>query len=781
MSAMSDRSGCDKQPMFSGFLQTAGVVAVTLFLALFGAGTAGAENASERAAALDYIGRGKAAFRVGDLVAATAEWSQAIRLCHQLGDNALEAEALTRRGEAYSAAGHFREATEDLQAALNGAEESGDLGLVAAASGALGNLSFLSRRTATAEPLLNRSRDLAQRLNDPRILAASANDLGNLYAATDRPAEAASAYDQAVAAALRAGDEALSAIAQTNAARLAFRRGDGAQAAALLTHAVDRLAQPPPSGERGIGLVTAGSIVFEREGAIDPALRAPTARALQTAAVWARTLDDNLLASLAIGSLGRLAEREGRVAEAARFTDQALFAAQQANAVELSSRWEWQRARLLRRQGDVAGALASYRRAVAALEGVRQEIPVEYRGGHSSYRATYGALYLEFADLLLRQAAAAPGTAAPLLKEARDDVELLKEGELQDYFRDSCVTSFEAKRRSIDTLAPGTAVIYPIVLPDRLEILVSFGTDERQFTVPITAVVLGEEVLSFRRLLEERTTNQYLAPAKDLYDRIVRPLDPLLTTRHIDTLVIVPDGVLRLIPFAALYDGQHFLVERYATAIAPSLRLVDPRPFTSQLRDVLAVGLSDPVEGYPGLPHVAEEVAEVRDLENGKELLNQSFRRAVFARELETVPYNLVHIASHGEFGSDPSRTYVLAFDGPLTMDDLERDVKFGEYRENALELLTLSACKTAASDDRSALGLAGLALKSGARSALATLWFVDDLASGELVTSFYRSLREAPLSKARALQLAQQQFLADPVFGHPAYWAPFLLIGNWL
>jgi CHAT domain-containing protein len=755
-------------------------VAVVAVLALLGAGAAAADS-GERAVALDYLGRGKAAFRVGDLAAATAQWSRAIRLCQEISDNALEAEALTRRGEAYSAGGHFREATADLQAALKTAEASGDLSLVAAASGALGNLSFLSRRTATAEPLLKRSHDIAQRLNDARILAASANDLGNLYAATDRPVEAASAYDQAIANADRAGDEALAAIAQTNAARFAFRRGDLARAAALLTRAVDRLVRSPASGERGAALVTAGSIIFEREGALDLALRVPTERALQTAAAWAQALDDKLLASLALGSLGRLAEREGRVAEAERFTDQALFAAQQTKAAELSARWEWQRARLLRRQGNVAAALPSYRRAVAALEGVRQEIPVEYRGGHSSYRATYGALYLEFADLLLRQAAAAPSAAASLLKEARDDVELLKEGELQDYFRDSCVTSFEAKRRSIDTIASGTAVIYPIVLPDRLEILVSFGTEQRQFTVPIAAAALREEVRSLRRLLEERTTNQYLAPAKDLYDRIVRPLDPLLTARHIDTLVIVPDDVLRLIPLAALHDGRHFLVERYATAIVPSLRLVDPKPFTSQLRDALAVGVSEPVDGYPGLPHVAEEVAEVRDLENGKTLLNGSFRRGAFARELENVPYNLVHIASHGEFGSDPSRTFVLAFDGPLTMDDLERDVKFGQFRENALELLTLSACKTAASDDRSALGLAGLALKSGARSALAALWFVDDLASGELVTSFYRSLREAPLSKARALQAAQQRFLADPVFGHPAYWAPFLLIGNWL
>jgi CHAT domain-containing protein len=145
------------------------------------------------------------------------------------------------------------------------------------------------------------------------------------------------------------------------------------------------------------------------------------------------------------------------------------------------------------------------------------------------------------------------------------------------------------------------------------------------------------------------------------------------------------------------------------------------------------------------------------------------------------VPYNIVHIASHGEFGSDPSKTFVLAFDGRLTMDDLEQTIKFGQLRESALELLTLDACQTASGDDRAALGLAGVALKSGARSALATLWFISDQASGELAVRFYEAMKSGSVSKARALQIAQTQLIADPRFDHPAYWAPFLLIGNWL
>src|SRR5205823_6525321 len=188
--------------------------------------------------------------------------------------------------------------------------------------------------------------------------------------------------------------------------------------------------------------------------------------------------------------------------EASRLTDQASFAAQQLSGADLSYRWDWQQARLARHQGEAERSLASYRRAVAGLQSVRQDIPVEYRDGRSSYRTTFGPLYLEFGDLLLRRAAADRANAASLIREARDTIEQLKKSELQDYFRDSCVTSFDARRQSIDTVAPGAAVLYPISLPDRLELLVSLGQEQHQFTIAVPEKTLRSEVQRFRDLLE---------------------------------------------------------------------------------------------------------------------------------------------------------------------------------------------------------------------------------------------------------------------------------------
>ena len=742
---------------------------------------AAAQVETDRSAAFDYLGRGTAAFRAGDIVAAARDWSEAIRLCRLSGASDLEAQALARRGEAYRVKGYLRDAGNDLEAALTKAQQSGDEALIAASSGALGNLAFISRRTAVAEPLLKRSRDLAARLHDPAIVAASDNDLGNLYATTRRPAEASRAYAEAIASAEAAHDDALAATAETNAARLAWRQEDMTAGTALLTRAVGTLERLPASYNRGMALVSAGSVVFEGEGLIPPDARAVATRAFRGAEGNAEALHNPTLSSLAQGELGHLYERDNRLDDASSLTDRAAFAAQQASEPELSFRWDWQRARLARKRGQTDLALASYRRAVAELQSVRQDIPVEYRDGRSSYRITFGPVYLEYSDLLLRRASSDPARATPLLREARDTIEQLKATELQDYFRDTCVTSFEAQRRSIETVAPGTAVIYPIALSDRLELLVSFGEELRQFTSPIPVTSLREEVRRFRQLLEKRTTNEYLVPARQLYDQIIRPIEPVLVAHHVDTLVVVPDYTLRTVPFAALNDGRGFLVDRYATAVAPSLRLTAPKPLGTTPGTALVLGISQSVEGYVPLPNVTREVAEVHDIEGGQELLDGAFTRERFQAELERLPYNVVHIASHGQFGDDPSQTFVLAFDGQLTMDDLEKGIKFGARRENALELLVLSACETASGDDRAALGLAGVALKAGARSALATLWYISDQAAGQLILNFYHNVQSDEFSKAHALQEAQRRLAADPRYAHPAYWAPFLLIGNWL
>jgi CHAT domain-containing protein len=254
-----------------------------------------------------------------------------------------------------------------------------------------------------------------------------------------------------------------------------------------------------------------------------------------------------------------------------------------------------------------------------------------------------------------------------------------------------------------------------------------------------------------------------------------------LIQQKIQTLVFVPDGALRTIPFSALHDGKSFLIQKYALAMTPGLYLTDPRPINLQKIRTLAGGLIRSVQGFPSLPYVAEEVQSVRSLFEADQLINEEFRAGLLEQELRESRYGILHIATHGKFTSDVNNSFLLTFDGKLTMSKLEQLIGLFRFRQDPLELLTLSACQTAVGDDRAALGLAGVAIKAGARSALATLWFINDEASAELIAEFYRQLRDPAVSKAVAIQRAQIKLLGDRIYDHPAYWSPFLLLNNWL
>jgi CHAT domain-containing protein len=394
-----------------------------------------------------------------------------------------------------------------------------------------------------------------------------------------------------------------------------------------------------------------------------------------------------------------------------------------------------------------------------------------------------GPVFFELVDLLLSTAPDAADAAAyqARLREARETLEKLKAAELRDYFRDECVDAIQAKVESLDEVASSALVIYPVVLPDRLELLLTFPSGMRRATVPVRAETLAAEVHQLRGLLEKRTTKQYLPHAQQLYDWLVRPFAAELAGLGTDTLVFVPDGPLRTIPMSALHDGEHFLIERYAVVTTPGLSLTDPRPLDRQNLRVFLSGLSESTQGFPALSYVRSELASIQALYGGEVLLDERFRVPRIESELDASEFSVVHVATHGEFSQDSERSFLLTWDGRLGMHQLGAAVGQTRFRDRPIELLTLSACDTAQGDERAALGLAGVAIQAGARSALGTLWSVNDAASADLVGEFYQELHNTRRSKAVALQRAQQKILRDANHKHPYYWAPFLLIGNWL
>jgi CHAT domain-containing protein len=305
----------------------------------------------------------------------------------------------------------------------------------------------------------------------------------------------------------------------------------------------------------------------------------------------------------------------------------------------------------------------------------------------------------------------------------------------------------------------------------------------KSFLAPIDSAQLTAEVRRLRQLLEKRTTHEYREPAGKLYDWLIRPLEQDLKANRAEALVFVSGGALRSIPMTALYDRKEkrFLIEKYPIVATPGLTLIEPRKIDRGEIQLLKGGLTQSVRGYPALAYVGEELEAIQEAFGGTTLLNERFVVPAIHDALSNAPFGIVHLASHGEFGGDPENTFLLTFDGRMKMGELTEMVGTTRFREKALEMLALSACETAAGDDRAALGLAGVAVKAGARSTLATLWRINDHASAQLVAEFYRQLSRPEVSRGVALQRAQLRLLEQPGFRHPAYWSPFILVGSWL
>ena len=714
--------------------------------------------------------------------AAVQRWSRAIDAYRAGGQPRQLGEALARRAEAYQALGHRQRALADLEEAAKLAGEGDDLRLGAAILGALGQAYFLTGHVERAEPLLADALARARRANAPDIAAAVLNDQGILLAAAGRPAEALASYRASAASARGAGDALLAAKAALNAARLELRGGAPAQA--LLHEALADLRTLPDSRDKALQLAAAGDLLRQsaRAGA-GPAAYDTAATTLWQATEVAARSGDTRSASNAWGYLAELAADRDQAAEALALNDRALFEAQRSGTRETLFQWQWQRARLLERAGREEEALAAYRGALDSLDAVKADLAAELWANRESFRDRVSPAYLGFANLLMRRAAASGDRvkAQGVLREAQGILERFKTVELEDYFRDDCVARYLSRSRPVEQAAPRTAVIYPVPLADRLELLVSIGADIHQVAVPVGSEALGRESLALRGFLEKRATYQFLPHAQKLYDWIVRPLEPLLAAASVDTLVLIPDRPLRGIPLAALHDGRDFLVARYAVATAPGLTLVEPRPLAQAPRAILAGGLTEAVQGYSALPYVDIELDHLEEQGAGGQLRDRTFTTGNLERELTGRSYSIVHVASHAQFDADSRRSFLLTYDGKLSIDRLEEHMKPNRFRDEPIELLFLSACQTAAGDERAALGLAGVAVKAGVRSALATLWHINDQAASLLVTEFYRQLARPGTSKAQALQRAQQWMLGDLRYRHPGYWSPFLLIGNWL
>lgn len=686
------------------------------------------------------------------------------------------------------------------------------------ALGLLAYLNIVNLDFKNAEKLLERASSIASSKDWPEVKAELANYQGLYHQKLGQYDAALNAYKSGVNIAANAGLSDIEHQAMLNVALLHDQFNKSGDADAQLELLAASLANN--SSANAPHWLGAGKLamLYGKDNAFD---------LLNKGRELADQQNDVFSQSIANGYLGNLYEKAGKTADALALTDVAISYAQQGDFGNLMVQWEWQRGRIFSDQSDSKRSLAALRRAVLHVEASRQDIPVEYSGGRSSFRETLGPLYSDLARSLLDVAAMSSGEQQQsLYREARQSVELIKRTELEDYFNNRCALN-GVDEVVLDNIGQHTASLYPIIFEDRLDILLSINGAISHFSSQVNRSTLSAYSNALASNLREQS--DFKLQAQKLYEWIVAPVKPSLDRANIDTIVFLPDGVLRLVPLGMLNSGNNYLIEDFAVVTSPGLSVFDPQPTDHSNFSALLAGLSKPgnvVKDLPNevlggllpkstsfddlrsralanssnkvavsmsdnavsalqdqlaIPGVEREMNRLSAVLPAKTLLNETFTKSNLVNTLMGSPYKVVHVASHGVFGNSAENSFIMAHDQVISMNELESILYSEKFKDDPIELITLSACQTAEGDDRAPLGISGVALKAKVRSAMGSLWSISDDATVKFMEQFYGNLMSGKMTKSEALRNAQISFIKDGEFSHPYFWSPFILIGNWL
>ena len=498
---------------------------------------------------------------------------------------------------------------------------------------------------------------------------------------------------------------------------------------------------------------------------------------LTDAISMAQEIGDHRAETYALGYLGHVYEETQQWPLAQQLTHQALLVAQQYKEEDIEYRWQWQLGRILKADHDQEGAITAYGEAVHHLGLLRGDLIATSSEEQFRFQEEVEPVYRELVSLLLTPDER--GTISQsYLSQARDVMEAFQIAELDNFFKEACLDDSELHIEQVDA---GAAVIYPIILSDRLDVIMSVPHQPlHHASIPLDQSTFYDFIADLRDNLVIRSRMNFLPQVQQLYDWMLRPMEDILKTSDIQTLVFVLDGPLRQIPMSVLHDGDHYLIESYQVAIAPGLTLLDANPSEHHVWKAILAGLSQARHGFSPLSYVEVELNAIRQRLTGTLLLDETFTSQSLQQKVQAQSVPLIHIASHGQFGSNPEETFILTWDKHLNIRQLQHILQNDVPDvSQELELLVLSACETATGDPKAPLGLAGMAVRAGAKSTLATLWAVNDGVTAKFMDEFYHNL-SANMTKAEALRQTQLWLLQSKRHQHPLYWAPYVLIGNW-
>ncbi|ELS02375.1 hypothetical protein Xen7305DRAFT_00020890 [Xenococcus sp. PCC 7305] len=715
---------------------------------------------------------------------ALISWQNAEEIYQQAGDEAGVLGSRLNQAQALQNLGLYRRSQKLLEATAQQIQQQADPKLKMSGLRSLGMALQITGDLHLAQEVLEQSLAIAKELDFPAETSTILFSLGNVTRALEQTDNAIAFYQQAAAT---SSQPLIQAEAQLNQLSLLITDSQEQAARELLPQIkqeIIALASNPNRRSIYIQVNLAKNLI---DLSTDPGSRRLTSSTTQipniltTALDQAQKLQDREAQSYSFGILGYWYEQQQQWNLSQNYTEKALKLATELDNSDLTYQWQWQLGRLEQNQGNQKPAIIAYSSAVNALESLRSDLAITNLDSQFSFREGVEPVYRELVSLLLQPQDNQEISQANLL-QARDTIESLQLAELNNFFREACI---DAQPTNIENLDTSAAVIYPIILRDRLEIIVSIPNQPlAHYSTAIEQTELETTLGEFQRNLPIRSRRAYLPSAKKLYNWLILPAIADLASHHIETLVFVPDGSFRNIPIAALHDGEQYLVEQYNVSLTPGLQLLAPLPLENVELKTLAAGITQQRRGFDALEYVNAELEEIQNQTQSKILRDEEFTQKTLQNYIESSKFPIVHIATHGQFSSNLDETFLLAWDSKIDIQQLNNILQNTDLsQEQSLELLVLSACETAAGDSRAALGLAGMAVRAGARTTLASLWTVSDESTALTMNSFYREINQSNIkrNKAQALRNAQLELIKSEQFKHPYYWAPFVMIGNWL
>jgi CHAT domain-containing protein len=710
----------------------------------------------------------------GKAETALDRWQQAQTYYEQTRDTQGSLGSQINQAQALQQLGFYRRARQQLEAINQQLTPLPNSAMKVAGLRSLG-LALQTMGDPTGSTVLESSLKVAEALGDRTAISPVMLSLGKFAVAAENYEQALDYFEQAERSTQNPTEQLQAKLSQL---QLLIEQGQSPDSAKVATQVAQQIQQQLTTlAPSRTSLYTAINFVATLNDLDDPAQLMPLkelAQLTQQVVKSAQTINDRSAEAYALNQWGQLYDRTNQRTEAQAVTQKSLQIARSLQADNLIAQSAWQLGRLAKQDGPRSTAIDYYKEAVKSLQAIRGDLIAVNQDVQFSYRESVEPVYRELVELLV---AGQPGQGE--LVQARDLIESLQVAELDNFFREACLD----KAKQINQLDPTATVVYPIILPDRLAVILSTGDQPlRYYSIEQSQATTNQAITAmYRSLSPVADSRERLARSQQLYDWLIRPAAATGAFKDTKTLVFVLDGRLRNIPMSALHDGQQYLIEKYAVTLSPGLQLMSSRSMGQRQSSAIIGGISDARSGFAALPGVATEVKNIAQTMNSSTLLNQAFTGHALADRIKGSQADIVHLATHGQFSSRMEDTFLLTWDGRVNVKELAELLRSREGRQSqAIELLVLSACDTAAGDDRAALGLAGLAVKSGARSTIATLWPVKDKAASLLMSEFYKNLQQPQVNKAEALRQAQLHLLQKTDFREPFFWSGVILVGNW-